>query len=82
MLYRVKWDYVGVCGKYPKDKVLELDDDTAALMNRDSWGCLELVPEPEIEPASELPPELEEVRAYYSPPSDRQIKKPRRSRKA
>ncbi len=92
-IYNVKWDYSGCAGKLPGGRAVELSEAQAELINRDSWGVLELLvvlapqePEPPfqpevIEPASELPSELEE-RAVEEAPRDRMARKPRGKRKA
>lgn len=81
--YIVKQDYVSHAGNYKAGTVLELDDDFAAWLNRDSHDGFELIVD---EPVPVDPPQLEvepesETRTFEQPPQNRMVSKSRRRRK-
>lgn len=68
--YRVTRRYESGLGSYAEGDVVDLVDDFAAHINRDSPGTLEL------EPAYEALPPAE--RAFDAPPQDRMVKSARK----
>lgn len=79
--YRFARDYRAgaIVGK--QGDVVNLDDDVAAWVRRDSPGCLVAMADaPESEEAATV--EDAEARAVETPPADRQLKAPTRKREA
>ena len=64
-LYRFLKPYRSSFGQWSAGDTADFDDETAAWLNRDEPGCLELVTE---------------ERELKAPPADRMVKKPRNDR--
>lgn len=67
--YRVTKPYSSHYGTFEVGHVLDLDDDTAAWLARDSMGGIELIVPPVPEPTPEPEP-----RAVEAPPHDRMVR--------
>jgi hypothetical protein len=73
--YIIKHDYQSHRGRFTAGQVVELDDEFAAWLNRDSRGVLELVP-PSIPAPEPIAPAPEpETRVLETPPRDRMIRR-------
>lgn len=72
-------DYESHFGKYHAGQAIELNDEDAAWVMRDSRGALEPL---SGGPVAVKPPEVEpEARAIEEPPQDRMISKSKRRRR-
>ena len=69
--YIVQRYYHSDYATYQAGDVIELDDDTAAWLNRDSPGVIAEVVPPEPEPVPEPEPE---TRIAAAPPADRMVR--------
>jgi hypothetical protein len=76
--YLVTRYYRSHIGEFQKGKVLELEDDLAAWMNRDSKGVLELIPP---NPPAEIVAAPAPERAIEQPPKDRMVRGAKKRRK-
>jgi hypothetical protein len=75
--YLVKQWYSSHVGTFQPNTAIEIDDELAAWMNRDSKGVLEKI----VDKPPDPPPAHEPERAIEQPPKDRMVRKTKTRRK-